>query len=231
MEETMNLVIDVILILIIVCAVISGIRKGFISSVMNMITFAAALICGWNFYPKLGAYYKDHIVLGRITNEISSHLSSLTDNAFETLFQDMPAALTDLTDRFGIDIGNLETFYNSKSAVGTNELSSYIANPIAENISNILAFATIFFGVIIILKIVTVILDLIFKLPVLSTLNRICGCILGTFTGALYSALFSAVLSLLSPILTALIPDIYSKGMIDSSVFVSLIQKLNFALK
>ena len=227
----MNLTIDVILILIIICSIISGVRKGFIRSVMNMITFAAALICAWTFYPNLSAYYKENIVLNRITNEISSHLSSFSGNALERLFQDMPAALTDLTERFGIDTANLENFYNSKSIVGTNELSSYIANPIAENISNILAFATIFFGVIIILKIVTIILDVIFKLPVLSTLNRLCGSILGTITGSLYAALFSAVLSMVSPILTALIPDIYSAGMIDSSIFVTLIQKLNFALK
>jgi Colicin V production protein. len=227
----MNLIIDVILILIIVFSVISGVRKGFINSIMNMITFAVALMCGWNFYPALGEYYKERIFLQRITNEISSYMSSFADNALDSLFQDMPEALTQITDRFGIDIASLEAYYNSHATIGTSEISSFIANPVAENISNILAFVTIFLGVIIILKIVTLILDLIFKLPVLNTLNRVCGFILGVFNGFLYAALFSAVLALLSPILTALIPEMYTSAMIDSSVFVTLINKLNIALK
>jgi Colicin V production protein. len=228
----MNFIIDLLLLFIIIFSVISGIRKGFIHSVMNIITFTAALICGWQFYPILSLYYKERIFLSRISNEIYHQISLLVNTSFDSLLSDLPEALIELTDRFGIDISALETYYLSQTADNlTEKISTFIAEPVAASISNILAFTTIFLGVTIILKIVTLILDMIFKLPVLNTLNRVCGFILGVFNGLLYAALFSMVLAMLSPVLTALIPEFYTSGMIDTSVFVTVINKLNIAPK
>lgn len=231
----MNFIIDLILILIIVLSCVSGIRKGFIHSVMNIITFIASLICGWQFYPILGAYYKEHIFLSRISQEIQGTISSLINNAIDSLFHEIPDILLEVTDRFGIDINNLESYYNSQSTATASELTSnvskFIANPVATTISDILAFLTIFLAVTIILKIITLILDLIFKLPVLKTINRFCGAILGIFTGLMYAALFAMLLAMLSPVLNAVIPQLYSPSMIESSVFVNVINKLNIVPK
>jgi Uncharacterized membrane protein, required for colicin V production len=230
----MNFIIDIILLLIIVCCIVSGVRKGFIHSIMNVITFVASLICGWQFYPILGEVYKKRIFLSRISDEIRHGISSLAGTSFDSLMNDMPEALTQIAERFGIDITSLETYYLTQmpaSSEATQSISTYIADPVATSISNILAFVTIFLGVTIILKIVTLILDLIFKLPVLSTLNRICGFLLGIFNGILYASIFAMVLATLSPVLTTLIPEIYNSGMIDSSGFVTVINKLNIAPK
>lgn len=231
----MSFIIDLIFLLIIVVSVISGIRKGFIHSVMSIITFFAAFICGWQFYPILGAYYNERIFMSRITNEVYIAISSLVHSTFDALFSDMPDALIELTDRFNVDISSVESYYSSQATASASELtkniSSYIAEPISTEISNILAFITIFFGVIIILKIVTLILDLIFKLPVLNTLNRIFGFAFGVINGVLYIVVLSTVLLLLSPILQSLMPELYLPNMIDNSMIIAFINKLNIAPK
>lgn len=232
----MSFIIDLILLLILVLSLIEGMRKGFIRSVMNIITFFSALICGWQFYPLLGEYYKTHIFLNKISSEVNTSISSLLNTAFgsiclDSLLSDMPAALTDIVNRFNVDTDKLANFFNNQTSASMTELSEnvsvYIADPIATGISNILAFFTIFVAVTIILRIITFILDIICKLPVLSTLNRICGLIFGVFNGLLNIMVFAIILSMISPILSILLPDFYISSMIDSSVFITFINKLN----
>lgn len=232
----MSILIDLILVVIISMSIFSGYRKGLIRSVMNLVTFIAAFVSAWLFYPVLGNYYKDNIFLSKITQIVQDAFSALIHNGIdtidlETLFNDKPQAFTDIISRFSANGLNIENYYSEQIEQGarniTENISSYIADPIAVTLSNILAFITIFFAVVIILKIFTFLLDIIFKLPVLNTLNRALGLGLGAICGLLYVLVISTILKAISPALEVLLPDIYNSSMISNSIIIGLSDRFN----
>ncbi|MCL2518277.1 MAG: CvpA family protein [Oscillospiraceae bacterium] len=224
----MSVLIDLLLLAVFVLCIVSGVRKGFVYSVMNFISFIAAFVCGWLFAPSLGAYYKENIFITRISETISDMLHSLLGtSSFETLFAEKPSAFTELITRYNTDITQLETFYSKQVNVSVQSVSDYIADPIATGISNFLAFLTIFLGALILLKILTIFLDMVFKLPVLNAINRTFGCILGIFCGFLYVSLIIMLLVAVSPTLTALNPEVFKPSTIENSMLLNLFKDIN----
>lgn len=232
----MSLIVDLIFIAIILFCIISGVKKGFIRSVMNLVTFAAAFICAWQFTPYLADYYSERIFIPSITEKVSALITSIINNGsgtlgLDNLFADKPEAFIDITRRFGSDLPSLENYYGGQTAVDsfnlTEKISAFIATPVAKSISSVLAFITIFAGVTLLFIIATFVLDAIFKLPILSTLNRFLGLLLGLVCGALNVWVISLVIEALAGSLAAVYPDYFNVSIANNSVLFNIFREYN----
>ena len=65
------------------------------------------------------------------------------------------------------------------------DLAQTITYPVVKSVSNILAYAALFVGSLIILSIVIKIIGLVMKLPVLKGIDRTLGLVFGVISGAL----------------------------------------------
>jgi uncharacterized membrane protein required for colicin V production len=222
----MSLIVDIALLLLIVLTVYNGYRKGFIHEIMNLVTFFASYAAARYFTPFLGEHFKNTIVIKRVSESVTYSLNSLFGNkltGFADLFNEMPKAFTDLISQYQTDQNSLVTFYESDvlpnvSTSGVSDaISRYIADPVATVLSNVLAFLTVFCVTLIVFKIITFILDTIFKIPVLKFLNRMCGAVLGLFYGLLFVILLTMLMRAALPLLTALFPD-FNQSIISESV-------------
>ncbi|MHB1153669.1 MAG: CvpA family protein [Eubacteriales bacterium] len=233
----MGILIDIILIATVVLSIWSGVKRGFIRSLMNIITFSAALLCGWYFYPSLAVIYSSKYLLDKFTADIYNSINTIISSGIESidlsrLFADKPDAFLDITRRYSVDINLLEEYFNTQVMKGsqdiTADISTRIAAPVANGISEVLAFLTIFLGVVILLKIVTLILDLIFKLPVLNAFNRVAGFVLGSVCGLAYAWILSIVIAASLPFLSMIFPVIFTQNTRDSSIFLNLINSIRY---
>lgn len=233
----MGILIDIILISTVVLSIWSGAKSGFIRSLMNIITFSAALLCGWYFYPSLAVIYNSKFLLNKFTSDIYNAINTIISSGIESidlsrLFADKPDAFLDITRRYNADINTLEEYFNTQVVKGstdiTADISTKIATPIAAGVSEVLAFLTIFLGVIILLKIVTFILDLIFKLPVLNVFNRVAGFVLGSVCGFAYAWILSIVIAASLPFLIMIFPTVFTQNTRDSSIFLNLINNIRY---
>lgn len=232
----MGIAVDIFLVVILCAAVIGGTVKGFIRSIMNLLTFFAAFVCAWVFTPSLSAYFLDTVFMSKITGTVSSAVEGIIGSgiggiSIDSLFADMPDAFTSILERFGADIPSLEQFYSQQTADGasdiTERVSDYIAQPVASLISTVAAYLAIFIGVMLLLKIVALILDIVFKLPGLSAINRIGGFLFGCVVGLLYVFVFAAVISAGWPALCAMFPAVCEPGALDNSLLLGLANKYN----
>lgn len=229
----MSIFIDVFLCIVILLAVISGVTKGFVRSVMNILTFAAAFVCGWLFTAPLSEYYLNTVFMSRVSETVESAINSiLSPNiSLDSLFADKPAAFTSITDRYFTDFGTLSQYYSDAVSEGSDSITSgiarYIASPVAQMISNVLAFITIFIGVVVVLKITAFILDLIFRLPGLNALNRIAGFVFGGVCGVMYAWIFAIIITSAAPALTALFPDTFTQSATENSLLLGIFTKYN----
>ncbi len=235
----MSLVLDILLILTVVIALVSGLKRGFIKTVMNLISIIIALLCGYAFTPQLADYYAENIFLSRFTASIEQAISNLLEGGLDgitkwdlgQLFSEKPEAFSGIIDRYQGNMGDLEGYYHTQMAAGsqniTESLSLQIAEPLANVLSNVLAFLTIFLAAMLLLKIITVILDLVFNLPGLKKFNRLFGMILGLLCGLVYAMVLSRVMIAAVPVLSSVFPDVIPADAAAGSFIIGLIEKYN----
>ena len=181
----MYIAIDVILVAITLAVIIGGIRRGFIRSVFKLCSTIAAVIVAVLFYKELSAYFYDafffeitsEYIGGLIGNIIGDISESLDVSAIAAA---LPEQIRSTAELLGLNIEEIITnSITSESLVSADALTEGIAQSVATVVSNVTAFAALFFGSLIVLGLLGFILDKIAKLPVLKTANRFLGFVFG----------------------------------------------------
>ena len=106
----------------------------------------------------------------------------------EKIFEDEPDALSELAQRFGLDVDEIKEYYETavKSVADSfdiggiaDKLSGFVVESTVDTISNVLGFLAVLLVSIIVINILLWLLNLLFKLPVLKFANRLAGGLLG----------------------------------------------------
>ena len=232
----MSLLFDILLIVIFLLCIYAGVKKGFVHSVMNFVSFIVAFLTAWKLSPGLGDYFRETIFDEKLTKNVSEAIGTILHNGLGTLgldnlFADKPPAFMDIVNRYHSSITELEDYYNiqvaSGSAVLEKRVSEFIALPVSRVLSSALAFLGIFLAVSLVMWLITLLLDLIFKLPVLNAVNRIMGFLLGAVCGILNVWAISLVLKALVPVLGALFPQLFRAELFENSMLFNLIYEFN----
>ena len=225
----MSLFLDILIIIVAIMAIYSGISHGFVKSVMGFVSLILAITAAFVFTPKVSELYNEKFVSGWVDGIVETSLDELVTAGGQRLelskvFDDKPDALRSVAERFGIDLDEIEAFYleispaDDSSAI--KSLSEHIASPTAKAISNILAAISILLVAIILLKFITFILDLICRLPVLSTLNALLGFVFGLANALVCAWTISNIAVGLMSALNAIKPDIFNQSVIAGSIIV-----------
>ncbi|MDD6800710.1 MAG: CvpA family protein [Firmicutes bacterium] len=235
----MSLIVDLILLAIIAICVYVGFSKGFVKSFMGLISLGVALFVGVNLTPSFAEYLKKNIFFDKISSNIEAAInkiigSSVGNIELSSLFKDKPLAFTDLIERYGLIFSDVEEHYAEISSSGavsseaaTESIAEYIANPVAGVIAQICAFILIFIGALIILKLITFILELLFRLPVLKTANKLLGGVFGIIGGLMYSWIACSILSVLVPALEKLHPTLFSAAVLEGTIVYKFLSSFN----
>ncbi len=225
----MSLFLDILIIITAIAAIYAGIMRGFVKSVMGFVTLLLAMIAAAVLTPTVADFYNEKFVSAQVNEIVETSLTELVTAGgqqigLSKLFDDRPDALTSVAERFGVDIDDLEKVYLSLKPESDSEaissLADHIASPTAEAISRILAAISVFLTAMLILKLLTLILDLICRLPVLSTLNTLLGFLFGAASAALGAWVIANLSVGLINALGAIKPEVFNSSVIDSSIIV-----------
>jgi uncharacterized membrane protein required for colicin V production len=228
----MSLVIDLLLLALIVVCTAGGIKRGFIRTSMGIITVIAALLGAWYFKPAVSAWLNETYLAEKITEPIAEFIRQLlvpsldSGEAIPRLFADMPDAFASLLSRYGADAASAQSSVAGATDPAT-ALAHFLAQPAVVIISDTLAFIMLFFGISLALTIIMRLLDLIFKLPVLSALNRVGGLLIGLIIGALYAWVISYVLKISLPYLSQVLPDQFTSSTLADTFIANFFANYN----
>ena len=223
----MSLAIDAVILFAAILIIWSGACKGFIRSVMGLLSTAASLIAAYAYTPALADYINKNYIIDNITKGISETHKSLAFDVntgiynLERLAVDLDSSFTDILERYGIEV---ETF--AGKLVGLTSCSeeliySYaeeIASPASSTIASAISFIIIFIAVFLVLSLVTALLDLIFKLPVLKTANMFFGFVFGAVQACVFVSALALLISVLVTALGSIDPDLFGAEAIDKSI-------------
>ncbi len=232
----MTLAIDAILIFTAVLCIWAGTRKGFVRSVMGLISTLVASVAAYAFTPVLAAYIRDRYLIGRITNGIYETLHSLALDTTTDLFNldrvasDLPEPFTAILSRYRVDLSAVTEKMRGLTAVSEDavrSVSADIAAPTANALASAISFLILFLGAFLALSLFTLLLDALFRLPVLKGANTFLGFLFGVFEAAVMVSVLAIVFSVLTEALGAFDPVLFGADTVDRTVVCSFLLKFN----
>lgn len=236
----MSFAIDAIILLTAVVIIWAGTSRGFIRSIMGLGCTVASLFVSYAYTPMLSSWFHNKYLLNKITDGIFETLKSL---AFDTetdmfnldrLASDLPKPFTDILDRYGIAVDSFSEQLRGLSATTegvVHEFAVKIAEPTSSLISYIGSFILIFVAAYLVLALITALLDLIFKLPVLRGANMFFGFVFGAAEAFLVVFLLAMLLSALVTALGAIDPNLFGGDVVADAKICSFLLEHNLLEK
>ena len=182
----MGIVMDILLLATAFLIVFMGWKRGLIKSVIGLVCDAVSLVVAYALTPYLSGYICDNFVLGKVSEGIDATVrSAATGSAgadVSTFLTSIPETLAGVLTRYNVGDEALRNYISSLSDTGeeaVKKVSDFIARPTSQLISNALSFIAIFVVSLIVLRLLSKLIILIFKAPVLKTADRAAGVVFG----------------------------------------------------
>ena len=225
----MSIILDVLIVAVFIIALISGWKRGFVRSFMRIISVIGAVIVTKLLYPSVSALLYDKIVFGKVSDYIRSIFErdiGSTGKSLSDLFGELPEFFTKFLDRFSTQ-SDAQRFFKDNPNATAGDLSDFLAKPIANTISNVIAIVLLFFVSYIAFKLLTLLLDRVVKLPLLSALNHGLGIALGAILGLAIIWVLSIIIHALIPQLISLYPNAFKETTFDNTLIVRNLYNFN----
>lgn len=200
-----NYIIDIAYILIAIAILAIFTNKGLIGSVLKFGKTGIALVLAFAFGPMLGEFFYNKWFYNAIYGGVLSKIDSVLDGAvsgidIKTIFESFPRIL-----RCFINEVNLEKRFNNgveNFSEIADELAVSVSSPLAEILSNFLAYIAIFTvaGLFLVLF-GNLIMSLVKKIPVVNKIDKV----LGFLFGVLFAFIFLSLATFLLGIIVSLL--------------------------
>ncbi len=207
----MSLVLDGIILLIFIIFIAAGVKKGFVKSALGIVSTAAAVIIAINLYPFAAGMIRDTVVYKNLTDNLNEKISEYVGGAVDEenlseLIDNAPTGFKILLSGFGTNVNEVKEKFSEIVKSGeegaSEKIADYIVNPAAEMVSNALAVVLLFLASLLVLNLLILLLDLVFKLPVLKTANKFLGGVAGFLAALIVSLLFCTAVNIALPYLS-----------------------------
>lgn len=198
----MGLAFDIGLLLVFILFIVWGAYRGAVRTVLGIVAF---LLAGF-LAIKIGAYLSPEIyhrfLSESISQAVQANLPSASDGMSATQQAEaalgaLPESIRNLATAAGIDLNTIQaqlaSYQYSSADIAQNIEGSVIA-PIVTTACKIFVTIASFVLLYIILRLLICLIDRFFNLPVLSTVNRVVGGLLGAVRGLLAVAILGFVI-------------------------------------
>ncbi len=222
----MSLAIDAIILLSAVIIIWRGAGRGLVKSMMGLVTSVVSFIVAYAYTPVLADIVRDKYLSEPITNGIFETLKSLAFDTNTDLYNldrlavDMPEPFTSILERYNVNITTFTEKIKGITGCGENTVRAFaeeIAKPTSQIIANCASFIVIFLAAFIVLSLLTAVLNLIFKLPVLSQANSVLGMAFGAVEAVLFAFVLATVLASLVSSLGSIDPSLFGKDVVEDT--------------
>lgn len=230
----MSIILDVILVTIFAAFVFTAAKKGFMRTLLELLAVIVALALSYQFSPVVAQATYDEIVEKSLVEVVETQIdetvnvSSVTTQA-EVLLDSIPGFMASFASSAGVDLDEIKTQISSEKFSSANlaiELVDKIAKPIAVGALTAIFFLLLSVVLIFVLKWIAGLLAKLFKLPLIGTVNKVLGGVLGACKGVLVIVFICTFLDILFANGDSEISD-----MVNNSYVVGLLDNINPFIK
>ena len=200
----MALVIDLAIILIVALVVWRSAVHGFVRTVVELAGYILAATLAFS----LAGYVADEIYERAVRPQVVSSVEqSLTDTEnqvvsqqIDSIWNSLPSMVTGLAETFGVDreqIGaQLEESVQDGAVYTAEIVSDHILRPVIVNFIRVFCSALLFFLLMLLVRWIARLVNRVFRLPVLSSINSLLGGALGAVKGLVLVFVLTVVIGL-----------------------------------
>ena len=201
----MNHIIDIILVAAIVIITLVASKRGFIRTVLDLVSGVAAFIGARLLAHPVAVFLYDNVAKVPVTNFLAAKyesagnsLASVINNATSTL-DFLPEGVLAYVEKTGIFNGEAISQEIMGSITTVEQLESVIAAPVVTAVLQLVSFGVLSVLLLIGLRIASVFISKVIKVSKLADkLNTILGAVFGLLEGCVYVFIIAVVISLLS---------------------------------
>lgn len=202
------MILDIGIIIIIALSAFSGYKKGLTTILVRLIGFILALILAFSFKGALANFVVENT---EIENSINTVVSSGIENAINA--------------NKGVQSEENAFYANIVKNMPINETVDQLKLNVTNFILETAAFIVIFFAVTLCAYILQMMLNLVFDLPILKSINSIGGMGLAVLLSIFKIWILLAIVSILLPTFAGL------RSLIDSSILTKILFDTNIIIK
>ena len=191
----MQLVIDILLIVIFALLVFRGWHKGFMKSILGLgrliLSLVITITCGSAFAAWIDAKFVNPPVFEKVYqkfSDIAAEVTATAEGGIDALVEKIPEAF-----RGYLDLETVDPTAEINALV--EEWSHTVADSISKVIATVIGYVLLFILAFIVLTVVIFIVGKLAKLPVLKTVDKVLGLVVGIASGALAVLFVAVVLS------------------------------------
>lgn len=210
----MNITIDIILIAIAALIIFRCWRNGLVKSVIGLVCDIVALVVAYALTPLAAKFLCNSVFLDKISAGIDSTVRSAATTSVgvdvTSFLSKIPETLEGTLNKYNVGDDALKNFVSGLSDTGegaVKKVSEFIAKPTSYILSNAISFIVIFVLALIILRLVSKFIIVLFKAPIIRTADKTAGIILGVVNALFVLWVLSLVISAGVGALGSYIPD------------------------
>lgn len=175
---TVNIIVDIALVVIMIAGVFIGLKKGFLATVAKPVKIALAVLLAFHFAANLSATVIKPLIAAPITNQLATHLTTRFSEITAETVDTLPTVIKLAAGLCGIDIAEVAASSGDGSVIAT--IVESITDPFATIICTALSFILILIAARIVLSILFAIVNKIVDTGFVGVVNRILGCVFTT---------------------------------------------------
>ena len=198
----MSWILDLLVIGIVLVFLLFGIRKGFVTTLLEVVGTLLAIVIAFSVSTPLSETIYNSFVEPTVSQSVDNALVGYTGNAIEQTVDELwqqNGTIAYFAGLSGLDKEDIISGASHYSQGGVDAVSIFIkesvARPVATMVVRVILIAVLLLILLILVKILAKLIGKIFTFSLFGTLNSVLGAVLGGVKGLLAAAIFCVIFS------------------------------------
>ncbi len=228
--DILPFIIDIILIVVFAGCIIDGRKKGFVKMILSIVATVIALLVAKEYAEPVANWINESFVHGRIVDSISRAISDSVGSGAAAIANALPDYIVRAAEAIGLSTKEITANLGSNvtSVQAAEQICTAVEGAFIVPAIKIVSFFIIFAIGSAVLNFVASLINGIFKLPLIKSVNKLLGAILGGVKGLIAVLIIGLVFRFVS----AIAPETpFAAAVEDSAIIKTAWEILNAFIK